>query len=137
MKILLTVDGSDYSRRMLGWLAAHEAFAQGAEYTLATFVPPLPVHVTRHLDREVIDGYCRDRAGEVLEPLVEFARRHGWTFRSEWSIGHPAERIAEAASRHDLVVMGSQGHSAVGALVLGSVTQRVLASCATPVLIVR
>jgi len=33
--------------------------------------------------------------------------------------------------------MGSHGHSALGALLLGSVTSQVLAQCRVPVLIVR
>jgi nucleotide-binding universal stress UspA family protein len=52
-------------------------------------------------------------------------------------VGPPAEVIAEIAAQHDLVVMGSHGHGAVGGLVLGSVTQRVLAACKTPVLVIR
>jgi nucleotide-binding universal stress UspA family protein len=54
-------------------------------------------------------------------------------------VGHAADVIAQTAKdgQYDLLVMGSQGHSAVGSLVLGSVTARVLARCSTPVLIVR
>jgi nucleotide-binding universal stress UspA family protein len=33
--------------------------------------------------------------------------------------------------------MGSHGHSPMGSLLLGSVTQRVLAQCEAPVLVVR
>jgi nucleotide-binding universal stress UspA family protein len=47
--------------------------------------------------------------------------------------------IAKAANeaKVDLVVMGSHGHSALGSLVMGSVTSRVMANCTAPVLIVR
>lgn len=37
----------------------------------------------------------------------------------------------------DLIVMGSHGRRGIAALVLGSVTQKVLTHCATPVLVVR
>jgi nucleotide-binding universal stress UspA family protein len=33
--------------------------------------------------------------------------------------------------------MGSHGHSALGALFMGSTAQRVLAKCSTPVLLIR
>ena len=140
MKILLAVDGSDYSKRMLAWLAAHdEAFARDAEYTFITVVPPLSPHVTRYLDDAIVEAYYRDRADEVLKPIVEFARRHGWRFDTLTPVGRPGETIAETATAgaYDLVVMGSHGHSALGSLVLGSVVQRVLSSCRTPVQIIR
>jgi nucleotide-binding universal stress UspA family protein len=47
--------------------------------------------------------------------------------------------IAQEATdgRYDMVVMGSHGHSALGNLVMGSVTTQVLAHCTVPVLLVR
>jgi nucleotide-binding universal stress UspA family protein len=140
MKILLAVDGSDYSKRMLAWLAAHDdTFSKNAELTFLTVVPSLPPHVTRYLDEAIVESYYRDRAEEVLGPIAEFARRHGWRFETRSSVGRPGETIAETATAgaYDLVVMGSHGHSALGALVLGSVVQRVLSSCRTPVQIIR
>jgi nucleotide-binding universal stress UspA family protein len=140
MKILLAVDGSEYTKRMLAWLATHEEFlARGAEYSFITVVPPLPAHMTSHVSREVLEGYHRERADEVLKPIVEFARHHGWRYDASWPVGDPAETIAHKANagRYDLIVMGSHGHTALGSLLLGSVAQRVLATCRLPVLIVR
>ncbi len=43
MKILLAVDGSDYTRRMLGYLATHqETLGCGHDYTVLHAVLPLP-----------------------------------------------------------------------------------------------
>jgi nucleotide-binding universal stress UspA family protein len=47
------------------------------------------------------------------------------------------EIAAYAKKRLDLLVMGSHGYGAVKAAVLGSVTQRVAAHCATPLLLIR
>ena len=54
-------------------------------------------------------------------------------------VGDPAGTITHKADagRYDLIVMGSHGHTALGSLLLGSVAQRVLATCRVPVLIVR
>ena len=51
----------------------------------------------------------------------------------------PAATIVETANaeRCDLIVMGSHGHGAIGQLFLGSVTARVAATCAVPLLVVR
>jgi len=48
-----------------------------------------------------------------------------------------ARRLVERLGEYDLVVMGSRGHSALGSLVMGSVTSRVLADCETPLLVIR
>jgi nucleotide-binding universal stress UspA family protein len=52
--------------------------------------------------------------------------------------GNIADRIAEIAadSRADLIVVGTRGHSPIGGLVLGSVTQRLLHVASCPVLAV-
>lgn len=51
----------------------------------------------------------------------------------------PSQAILEVASDEgcDLIVVGSHGRSGVGALVLGSVTQKLLAHTTIPVLVSR
>ena len=140
MKILLPVDGSDFTKRMLAWLAAHEdLLARGAEYSFVTVLTPLPARMSAQLSKTTIDDYHREQADEVLKPIIEFAQLHGWRHDTAALKGDPAQCIAQKATegRYDLIVMGSHGHSAIGSLLLGSVTQRVLASCRVPVLIVR
>jgi nucleotide-binding universal stress UspA family protein len=140
MKILLAVDGSVYSKRMLAYIAAHEELlGPEREYTVITVVNPLPARMAAALDRTTIDSYYADEADKVLKPVLAFAAQQGWTTNALKPVGRPADLIAEAArgGKVDLVVMGSHGHSSVGGLLLGSVTQRVLALCPVPVLIVR
>ena len=51
----------------------------------------------------------------------------------------PAHQIVETATREksDLIVMGSHGRDRIARIMLGSVTSRVLETCAIPVLVVR
>jgi nucleotide-binding universal stress UspA family protein len=51
----------------------------------------------------------------------------------------PAASIVEAAEKNDcdLIFMGSHGRGALGQLLLGSVTAKVLSSCQIPVLVYR
>ena len=139
MKILLPIDGSDYTKRMLGYVAAHDEFLGAAhEYTVFTAVAPIPAHAARFLERGTLDDYYREQAEAVLGPVRKFAEQNGWNVRMVHAHGHPAEAIATQAEadKPDLIVMGTHGHSALGNLVLGSVATGVLARCKVPVLLI-
>jgi len=140
MKILLPVDGSPYTKRMLGYVAAHEElFGPNHEYVFATVVTPVPPQVTHFADRATLDGYYSDEADKVLTPVMKFAAQHGWKAKSMHLEGPAAEVLSEVAKSGnvDLIVMGSHGHSALGNVLLGSVATGVLARCAAPVLLIR
>jgi nucleotide-binding universal stress UspA family protein len=140
MKVLLAVDGSVHTRRMLAYLAAHDEFLGRAhDFTLLTVVPAVPPRAREFIDSTNVERYVVDEANAVLEPVARFAERSGWRHTLERRTGDPADAIVEAADAggHDLVVMGSHGRSALGKLALGSVATRVLARCKTPVLIIR
>ena len=69
MNILLAVDGSPYTKRMLGYIAAHDEFVGAAnEFTAITVVPAIPPHVQRYISREDLDPLRRPReiAGEAV-----------------------------------------------------------------------
>ncbi|MED5621896.1 universal stress protein [Ideonella sp. BN130291] len=140
MKILLAVDGSTYTRHMLGYLAAHdELLGADRQYTAFTVVPPIPPHATSFLEREVIDTYYREQAQQVLAPVQSFARQNGWEMDARHAVGHAGDAIASLATegRFDLIVMGTHGHSALANAVMGSVATRVIAQGKVPVLLIR
>jgi len=140
MKILLTVDGSEYTKRMLAYVAAHdELFGTAHAYEIFTVVVPIPAQATRFLDRDTTDAYYRQAAEQVLGPVKAFAEQQGWKAQVAHAVGLPAETIAaHAQSRQpDLIVMGSHGHSALGNVILGSVTNGVLARCKLPLLVIQ
>ena len=140
MKVLLPVDGSDYTKRMLSFIAAHgELMGGGHEYTVFTAIPPVPTYAARFLDHVTLDGYYRDQAEEVLRPVREFADQLGWKLREVHVSGYAADAIATFADaeKPDLIMMGTHGHSALGNVILGSVASGVLARCKVPVLLIR
>ena len=140
MKILLAVDGSAYTKRMLAYLAAHdELFGETPEYHTITVVAPVPPHVTRFVDKAIIDQYYADEADRVLKPVQAFAAQNQWNLAATHLVGRAADVIAETAisGSFDLLVIGSHGHSSLANLLLGSVAARVMALCTTPVLIIR
>jgi len=140
MKILLPVDGSRYTKQMLGYVAAHEElFGSQHEYIFATVVATVPPHVTHFVGRTALQGYYKEEADKVLAPTLAFAAQHGWNARSLQLEGPAAEVLAKAAKSEkvDLVVMGSHGQSALSNVLLGSVASGVLARCDVPVLLIR
>ena len=140
MKILLPVDGSDYTKRMLGYIAAHdELLGAGHDYTAITAVSKIPAGAAHFLDSSVLTDYYKEMSEEVLKPVRAFAAQQGWKLSVVDVHGPAAESIAHYArdSQQDLIVMGTHGHSALESMVLGSVTTGVLARCNTPVLLIR
>jgi nucleotide-binding universal stress UspA family protein len=140
MNILLAVDGSEFTKRMLAYLGAHdELVGPKNRFTILTAVPPVPPHVTQFIGSDTLASYYAEQAEAVLQPIRRYAEQQGWEWTTRHDVGHPSDVIAKAADsgEHDLLVLGSHGHGAIKSLVLGSVASGVLARCKIPVLIVR
>ena len=140
MKILLAVDGSPYTKKMLAYLTTHEElFSPGNEYIVFTVKPVVPARARAAVGTQIMDQYYVDEAEKVLAPVTKFLLRHGIDAKSEWKIGHAGETIAQFAEsdKFDMLIMGSHGHGTLVNLVMGSVVTEVLANCKVPVLLVR
>jgi nucleotide-binding universal stress UspA family protein len=140
MKILVAVDGSSFTKRMLGYLAAHDEWLGSThQYTMITVVPAIPPRAKAVLDAELVKEYYADEGEKVFKPIRAFFARHGITARYLARTGPAGDLIAKEATtgRYDLLMMGSHGHSTLGSLIMGSVASRTLSQCKTPVLIVR
>ena len=140
MKILLAVDGSPYTKKMLAYLTTHdEVFSAHHDFTLLTVQAPLPPRARAAVGKDIAEGYYADEAEKITAPVVKFLQRHGMAPKVLHKVGAAGEMIAKAAEagKFDLVIMGSHGHSALGNLVMGSVATQVLAHCKVPVLLVR
>lgn len=140
MNILLAVDGSSYTKKMLAYLAAHdELLGNQHQYTAITVQPPLPPRARAALGRDAADQYHAEQSEKVMSPVEKFLARKGVTIQRIVKVGSAGQLIAKTADagKYDLLVMGSHGHNALATLVMGSVTTQVLAHSEVPVLIVR
>ena len=140
MKILLAVDGSDYTKRMLAYLAAHDEWlGDRHEYTVLNTVTPVPARAASVIDRDTLKSYYADTSEAVFKSIRTFFKKQGIAAEFVGKVGHAPELIAKTADagKYDLLVMGSHGHSALGNLVMGSVATKVLSACKTPVLLIR
>ena len=141
MKILLAVDGSPFTKRMLGYLAAHDEWLGGAhEYTVLHSVPAVPARAAAVIDKATLKAYYEDEGEKVLKPIrTFFGKKRDLKVEVSVKSGPAADNIVAAATKGDfaMVILGSHGQSTLGNLVMGSVAPKVLAHCKTPVLLVR
>lgn len=140
MKILLAVDGSPFTKRMLAWLATHEEWLSAPhEFTVLTVVPAIPPHAASMFSADQLKSYYDDTAEATFKPIRKFMAKHGLATNYVAKVGHAAEVIAKLADKgkHDMIMMGSHGHGNLLNLITGSVATQVLARSKLPVLLVR
>ncbi len=140
MKILVAVDGSAYTKRMLAYLAAHDEWlGQHHQYTVLHGVPAVPPGAAAVLDKAVLKSYYEDEAEKVFKPIRAFFAKQRLQADFVTKVGPVAATIAGLAEKgdFDLLVMGSHGHGNLANLVMGSVATKVMAHCRTPLLLVR
>lgn len=140
MKILIAVDGSEHTKKMLAYLAAHDEWrASPQSYTVLHTVLAVPPRAAAYIDGASVKDYYAAEAQKVFKPIKSFLSKAGIEADYMHKVGHPANEIAATATKgkYDLVMMGTHGHSALNNLIMGSVVTKVLALCTAPVLLVR
>jgi nucleotide-binding universal stress UspA family protein len=141
--ILTPTDGSELSKKALQHGAAL-AKALGADLTALTVSAPFetftvePSVIMDSLDqyREIISSQLT----KYLEAARQIAASEGVTCEVlSVEHEHPHEGIIDTAKKKecDLIVMASHGRHGVSAILLGSVTAKVLVHCTVPVLVYR
>ena len=113
MKILLAVDGSEFTKKMLAYLATHEAlFGPHNSYTLLTVNPQLPPRARSVVGKDVVEAYQREEAEKPhqLCQKVTIQSRQGnlmgtgkrsaareWTAHLSYPMGRAGERVLRRA----------------------------------------
>ena len=143
--LLVPTDGSELSVHALDQ-AIGLAKALGAHLTVLHALPPLPLPILGlgdAIDPATVDALVRasrDSAQQVMAQAEAQVRAAGLEPRQQ-SVDHasPHAAIVEAARELgcDLIVMASHGRKGLEGLLLGSETQKVLATSPCPVLVVR
>ena len=142
-RILMAVDGSEHSRRVLVHvLRLKDQFRSGIEVLLLNVQPAIPARDLllegRPSEIHRMEEPLRARGAQILEPMALELRGAGVGTQVHVELGDPGELIARfARSYHcDLIVMGTHGVSALAAVCLGSVATRALHFSTVPVLLV-
>ncbi len=136
MKILIPIDQSQYSQVALEFIRSRCAnFGSNAE-VLVVHVHPLSLFDSL-IGRGKADETYREEAMELLEPAVTKLKEAGIQAKPVFAMGNVPQTINQIAEEEnvDLIVMGSQGTSAVQGIIFGSVTNSLLALTYKPMLV--
>jgi nucleotide-binding universal stress UspA family protein len=140
MKILVPLDGSDYSKRALAFLSTRSTLIGASpEVHLLNVQHPIAGRAAAQLGRALTRRIYESEADAVLGPACKKLAKAGIEAETHADSGHAAERIAAVADelKADLIVLGAHGYSEFKGLLFGSVTHGVLARSKRPVLVLR
>ena len=144
MKILIAYDGSSCSEAAIDDFVRAGLPETGEFRVMSVAEVWLPPENSSEWDAETSDPYLKEISRIHLEKSkiavaeVETLANHaaqrlrkmfpGWTVSAEATTGSPAWEVLTKADTYkpDLIVAGSHGHSALGRLFLGSISQKIL-----------
>ena len=140
-QIVVGVDGSESSRTALHWAYDEAAHHNASLVAVSTWHPPaLPMSPPYgSLPPEGYETQPEKDAREMLERLTDELEPRTPTVDVRISIskGNPAKVLIDMSQGADLLVVGSRGHGGFAGMLLGSVSQHVVAHAACPVVVLR
>jgi nucleotide-binding universal stress UspA family protein len=140
MRILVPLDGSEYSRKAIAFLASRSTLiGTQPEVHLLNVQPAISRRAAAELGGELTRRIYRSEAENVATPARKKLAKAGIEAEVHFDSGNAAERIARVADdmKADLIVIGAHGFSEIKGLLFGSVTHGVLARTKRPVLVLR
>ncbi len=122
-KILIATDGSVYSN-----IATSEAIGIAKRFNSEL----IAISVAKR-DSDI--GYCE----ETIKTVKEAAEREGVKVQTVLAKGEPFEQICDTANKNavGLIVMGTYGKTGIEKFFMGSVAEKVIATIARPILVVK
>jgi nucleotide-binding universal stress UspA family protein len=132
-QIVLAIDGSSASKKAVRFLVRHFNPASAGpdqEPVMVTVVHVMPFLKYPEL---------REAGKRVMQRDVGKLAKAGFQVREAMRLGKPADEILTVASEHhaDLIVTGAKGLGAIGRVLLGSVSTRVVQHAACSALVIR
>lgn len=143
-RILLATDGSDMALKAARW-AADLGKRYGAKVTVlhVVHIPAVLAGSTvlpgGASDIAMVTRLMEQAANSIITLTTPVLDEHQVAYSMRIEYGHVAEEIVRVAEEEnaDLIVMGSRGLSNASALLLGSVSHKVLHASHRPVLVAR
>lgn len=134
-RIVVGIDGSDHARRALR-ATVEEARWRGADVDVVHAIPEVAPFLDPIGGPPSPKEELRAAAFEVLDQAVSGEDTREVRIERIVATGGTAKVLCEAALGADLLVVGSRGLGGFRGLLVGSVTQQVVAHAPCPVLVV-
>lgn len=142
-KILVPLDGSEYSEQVLLHVRAISLSFQVPEVVLLIVVKPVDnsaiiANMGDEWVRE-IERQAQSKAEGYIRKVADDLKKDGIAAQPVMLVGKPAYEILEYITNNqiDMVIIGTHGRSGPSRWVLGSATERISKHSKAPVLIVR
>jgi nucleotide-binding universal stress UspA family protein len=135
-RIVVGVDGSPSSVAALGWAARQAEHTKGTIDAVTTWQWPTSYGIGLPLAPDFLPG---DEAKTVLDGVIEqvAAAHPGVAFTTQVIEGAARLVLIERSKGATLLVVGSRGHSEIGGILLGSVSEYCVAHAHCPVVVVK
>lgn len=140
MKILLPVDGSAHAERATQHVIAMLQGCGGHQVLLINVQEPIDApEVRSHMRADEIEAMQTSRGGDALVSARALLDQVGIAYTPDVLLGPIAETIVQFATSHhcDQIVMGTRGLGAIGGVLMGSVTTKLLHLTHLPVTLVK
>ncbi|SDI48598.1 universal stress protein [Propionivibrio dicarboxylicus] len=140
--VLLPVDGSECALRAVSLAIAkisHYRTPDDTAIHLINVQVPFSQDISRFVTQAQIEEFHRSEAEAALKDARALLDAAGLTYTVHARIGAIAEEISQLADELgcDQIVMGTHGRGALGDLLMGSITLKVLHLAQIPILLVK
>lgn len=133
--VVVGIDGSEHARRAL-LSAVAEARLRGVTLTVV-HVAPLPFDLSAPiLARQPTEQELRSLALQLIDEMLQDLDTGDLEVERVALVGHAASQLREAARGAELLVVGSRGLGGFRGLLVGSVTNQLVAHAPCPILVV-
>jgi nucleotide-binding universal stress UspA family protein len=143
MKLLIAIDGSDFSRAALQSVIARP-WPPDTEVKVLHVVEPPSLLMGREMggydpEFEMVWKALRESAKEMVAKAAEKLRSAKFSVSTELVEGDPKSQIIDIANnwRADMIVLGSHGRTGLSRFLMGSVSQAVVRHAHCSVEIIR
>jgi nucleotide-binding universal stress UspA family protein len=134
-KLLVGYDGSPQSEK-----AVDVAFslAECLDASVLIFAVARPPEPATSVELQAVLENAKEHFEEGFKKILEKARPHDLSVKTDTAVGHPAEQIIHRAEEDgvDLIILGRRGRSMISRMMLGSVSERALRYAHCPVMVV-
>lgn len=137
-RIVVGVDGSSHSEEALRWAIGQARLTGQPVEAVTSWSVPVPYGGMGGAGAVVAFDWEGEATSTLRDTVAKAVDSPDADRVSQRVVqGHPAQVLVDAAAEAALLVVGSRGRSGFTGMLLGSVSQHVIARAACPVVVVR